>query len=69
MIGGLGMNQIDIKDASVNIIIEVDGKLYVAAYDNELFETISYVVKNGLEHLIKTDKTQQELIEFVGMDK
>lgn len=61
------MDQVDVKDASVNIILEIDGKLCVAAFEREKFEAISFIVKKGLDHLVKTDKTQEELIDFIGI--
>ncbi|MBM7598184.1 hypothetical protein JOC34_000541 [Virgibacillus halotolerans] len=59
--------QIDLTGASVNIFLEIDGKIYAVAYEKDKYDAICHIIKNGAEHIIKTDKTQLELVDFIGI--
>ena len=59
--------QIDLTDATVNIFLEIDGKIYAVAYEKDKYDAVCHIIKNGVDSVIKTNKTQSELIDFIGI--
>lgn len=57
---------IDVTNATVNILMEIDGKIHLIASEKDKYETISFLVKNSIEYAIPTDKTQSDLLKFLN---
>lgn len=58
--------KIDVTNATVNILMEIDGKIHLIASKKDKYETISHLVKNSIEYAIPTDKTQADLLKFLN---
>lgn len=58
--------EVDLTDATVNILIELDGNVHLVAMTETNFKMFSSLIKTSAEGLIKTGKTQVELLEFLN---
>ena len=60
---------VDLADASVTLLIEKDGIVHLAAMPRDKFEAIVVLVKGATSNLIETNRSQSELLEFIGYRK
>lgn len=67
--GGEMMESIDTELLTVNILIEYNGELHMVAMKKDNFEAVSFLTKRSIDLLIKTGKTQTELLEFLNYKK
>lgn len=58
--------KIDVTNATLNILMEIDGKIHLIAVKKDKYETISFFVKSSIEYAIPTDKTQVDLLKFLN---
>lgn len=63
------MNEVNLDDVKVNILIELDEKIYLVAMEKGNYDAVSFLVKRAAESLIETGKTQAELNEFLGYER
>ena len=55
------MKQKDITNAPLTILLSIDGRMYVTAFDKEEFEAVSHIVKSAIKNIIPTEATQSGL--------
>lgn len=60
---------VDLADASVTLLIEKDGIVHLAAMPRDKLEAIVVLVKGATSNLIETNRSQSELLEFIGYRK
>lgn len=60
-------SKIDITDADVTIIISKNNQLYLVKMNKEKYEAITALTKASIEEVIVTNKTVNDLYEFVGL--
>ena len=63
------MDKISIANASINILLEVDGEIYLTAMKNDRLETIQSLVQASADAVVPTGKTQGQLNDFIGYQK
>lgn len=63
----MNKREINITEATINILLEIDGSLYAVAMDKDKLEAISFLIKNSVEDVVQTNKTQSDLIRFIGL--
>lgn len=63
------MKSVDTDLLTVNILIEYQGEVHMVAMEKEKLDMVSFVTKRSIDSLIKTGKTQVELLEFLGYKK
>jgi len=54
---------------NVNILVEVNGKLHLAAMDKDKLEAIEFLIKKSVEVVVPINKTQEDLLKWVGVKK
>ena len=57
--------ELDIENAQVTILMNDNNKLYAVAMSKERLEAIETAIKLAVEYAIPTNKTQEELVEFL----
>jgi len=62
----LKIKKVDITDATVNILLEIDGRLYMTRFKKGKHDAMSLLIKRAIYDIIPIDKTQSDLLEFVG---
>lgn len=60
------MKRIDITGATVNILLEVEGEIHLVAMEQDELDAISFLTKRASKEVIKTGKSQAELLEFLN---
>ena len=55
------------ENDDVNILVVKNGKVKAAAMEKEKLDAIKFLIFRSVDHLVKTDKTQDDFIEFIGM--
>lgn len=56
---------VNLEQSSITILIEVGGIVHLVAMEKDKYEAISFLTKQSVCRLIKTSKSQVELIEFL----
>ena len=67
--GGEQVETADTELLTVNILIEYKREVHMVAMKKDEFEAISFLVKRSIDSLIKTGKTQGELLDFLNYKK
>lgn len=55
------MNQVNITDAQVTILVEVDGLVCLTRMNKDKYDAVTFLVKKSLHDLVKTEIAQDEL--------
>lgn len=55
---------VNLMNATVNVLIELNGQVYLVAMKKENFDAVSFIAKRSVENLVETGKTQTELLDF-----
>lgn len=55
----------NIEDAQVSILLEIDGKVHLVGMTKERLDAITALIKNAVEVVVPTKKTQRELRDFL----
>lgn len=63
------MASVDTENLTVNILIEHEGEIHMVAMEKEKFEAVSFLTKRSIDTLIKTGKSQNDLLKFLGYKK
>lgn len=63
------MSTVNLENAQVNVLVEVDGAICLVAMSKEQLQAIEMLVKISVAKLYKTSKTQADLNKFLGVDK
>lgn len=58
---------LNVKNASVNILLEVDGKIYMVAMEKDRVEAVGFLVKAAATNVVPTNKTSDDLLKFLGV--
>lgn len=58
------MSKIDLENATVNILLEVNGQVYMVTMDKDKYDAVSILTKVSAKNIIPTGKSQKELIEI-----
>lgn len=66
---GEEMESVDAENLTVDILIEHEGEMYRVAMKEDDFEVVSFLVKRTIHSLVKTGKTQSELLKFLSYKK
>lgn len=59
----------NIEKATINILVELDGDLYMVKMKKDDFEAVSFLTKRAIDTLVKTERKQVELLEFLGLSQ
>ena len=60
------MPKISVKDAMVNVFLEINGEIYLVAMKKDRLETIQALVHSSADAVIPTGKTQGQLNDFLN---
>lgn len=60
------MEKVNLDNAQVNILIELNGDLHMVAMKKEKLGAATLIIKSATEHLVRTGRTQNELLEFLN---
>lgn len=55
------MNWLNIQNAPLTILISIDGRMYLTAFEEEKYEALSSLLKMGISTIVPTDVTQSAL--------
>jgi len=66
VLGGDEEMELDIENAQVAILLESNNEIYMVGMDKERLEAITMLIKKATEYAIPTNKTQDQLFEFLG---
>ncbi|GEM00882.1 hypothetical protein SAMN05421839_10210 [Halolactibacillus halophilus] len=58
--------ELDIENAQVAILLESNNKIYMVGMDKERLEAITMLIKKATGYAIPTNKTQEQLLDFLG---
>lgn len=61
------MQQVDVQNAQLTILINIDGQMYLTAFDKEQYEAVQVLVKTAIKTVIPTEVKQVQLNEFLGV--
>lgn len=56
---------INLKNSQVNILMEHNGMIHMVSMDKEKYESISMLVKGATHELVRTNRTQGDLLNFL----
>lgn len=59
-------NSVNLTNATVNVIIELNGKIYLVAMKKDNLDAISTLAKVSVKTLVETGRTQNELLDFLN---
>ena len=59
------LSKVSIDNAQVNLLLEVDGKIHLVGMDKDKLNAVEFFIKNSVDTIIPTKKTQQDLLEFL----
>lgn len=61
------MKEQDLTNASVTILLEIDGIVHLVEMKKERYEAIEAMSKMAAEKAYRTKKSQDELMTFLGL--
>lgn len=67
--GEAAMTVKNIENAQLSILLEIDGKVHLVGMHKENLEAVQYLIKSSVEVVIPTNKSQQELRNFLEYNK
>lgn len=56
---------INLKNSQVNILMEHNGMIHMVSMEREKYEAIAMLVKGATHELIRTNRTQGDLLNFL----
>lgn len=59
--------KVSLKDAQVNIMLEIEGSVYLVGFERDDLGAVSTLIKSAADSVYPTGKTQSELLEFFGV--
>lgn len=59
----------NITDATVSILLEVDGQVHIVAMEKDSYDAIQMLAKTAVTTAYRTERSQRELHEFLGVTK
>lgn len=59
--------KVSLKDAQVNIMLEIEGSIYLVGFVRDDLEAIHTLIKSSASGVYPTGKTQADLLEFFGV--
>ncbi len=65
-LGRGSMTKINLENATVNLLLEVNGQVYMVAMKKDKYDAISMLTKVSAKNIIPTGKSQKDLSEFIG---
>lgn len=57
---------LDIQEAQLSLLIEIDGKVHLIGMDKKKLEVINFLIKESISVVIPTNRTQQDLRNFLN---
>lgn len=57
--------EINLKNSQVNILMEHNGMVHMVSMSKERYDAISMLVKGATHELIRTNRTQEDLLNFL----
>lgn len=63
------MSKVNIEHATVNVLIELNGEVHLVAMNRDKYDAVTFLAKASVDTLIKTERTQKELLEFLHYNK
>lgn len=63
------MKTVEVTDAQITMLIEIDGQVHLIAMEKENYAVLSEMVKRSIATVVPTARTQTELRSFFGMDQ
>lgn len=61
--------QISLENATVNILLGINGEIHLVAMDKEQKEAVELFVKLSTESVVNTGVKEEDFAEFVGFKK
>lgn len=58
--------EVNLMNATVNVLLELNGQVYLVAMKKDNFDAVSFISKKSVENLVETGRTQAELIDFLN---
>ncbi|WGT37920.1 hypothetical protein QH639_19150 [Lysinibacillus sp. 1 U-2021] len=58
--------KLDIQDAKLSLLIEIDGKVHLIGMDKEKLDAVNFLIKKSISIVIPTNRTQQDLRNFLN---
>lgn len=62
------MQQVDVQNAQLTILINIDGQMYLTGFDKSQYGAVQVLVKTAIKTVIPTKVTQGKLNEFLGVN-
>ena len=59
--------KVSLKDAQVNIMLEIEGSVYLVGFERDYLEAVVALIKSAADGVYPTGKTQADLLEFLGV--
>lgn len=63
------MSKVNIENSTVNVLLELDGEIHLVAMEPDKYDAVSFLIKASVDTIIKTGKTQAELLNFLNYNK
>lgn len=62
------VQRVDVQNAQLTILINIDGRIYLVGFDKEQYEAIQVLVKTAIKTVIPTKVKQVQLNGFLGVN-
>ncbi|WPK12266.1 hypothetical protein R6U77_00845 [Lysinibacillus louembei] len=62
------MQQVDVQNAQLTILINIDGQMYLTGFDKEQYEAVQVLIKTAIKTVIPTEVKQVQLNGFLGVN-
>lgn len=63
------MGSVDLENATVSILIELDGIVHLVSMKKDNYDAVSFLAKQAAHGLVPTKRTQHELHDFLEVRK
>lgn len=60
------MSKVDIKKATVNILLTINGEIHMVAMKKDNHEAIRHLIISATENIVSTSRSQAEFNEFLS---
>ena len=61
------VKEISVKDANVNILLDIGGEVHIVGFEKERLEAIEFLIKSAVKGMHNTGKRREEFLEFLGV--
>lgn len=61
--------KVDIENASVSVLLTMQNQMYLVAMKKKHYDAIGLLVKSSSMHVIPTNKSYEEFLNFTGYER